>query len=304
MPLVTSTEMLKKAYDGGYAVGAFNVNNMEIIQGITEAAMEEKSPLILQVSKGARSYANPVYLRKLVEAALEVTNLPICLHLDHGDSFETCKSCVDGGFSVMIDGSHLLLKKNVKVTKKVVSTPTTTAWWWKANWDGWPGVEDELKVKAEDSSYTQPAKCRSLSPDGRGLFSHRYRHQPRRVQIQGRAQAPLRHFGGDHPHPPRLPHRPRASSVIQEFVEQINQRRRPFGRTGRARGNAPSGSPERGAKSTSTDLRPAMTATLRKYLAENPPTLTPGSTSPRPARPSRRWCATRFLTVLGSNNRI
>ena len=105
MPLVTTTEMFKKAYAGGYAVGAFNVNNMEIIQGITEAAKEENAPLILQVSKGARNYANPIYLRKLVEAAIEDTGLPICLHLDHGDSFETCKSCIDDGFtSVMIDG--------------------------------------------------------------------------------------------------------------------------------------------------------------------------------------------------------
>ena len=105
MPLVTTTEMFKKAYEGGYAIGAFNVNNMEIIQGITEAAKEENAPLILQVSKGARNYAKPVYLTKLVEAAIEDTGLPICLHLDHGDSFETCKSCIDGGFtSVMIDG--------------------------------------------------------------------------------------------------------------------------------------------------------------------------------------------------------
>ena len=114
MPLVTTTEMFKKAYAGGYAVGAFNVNNMEIIQGITEAAKEENAPLILQVSKGARNYANPIYLRKLVEAAIEDTGLPICLHLDHGDSFETCKSCIDDGFtSVMIDGSHLPFEENI-----------------------------------------------------------------------------------------------------------------------------------------------------------------------------------------------
>ena len=121
MPLVTSTEMFKKAYEGGYAIGAFNVNNMEIIQGITEAAMEEKAPLILQVSKGARNYANPTYLKKLVEAAVEETGLPICLHLDHGDSFETCKSCIDGGFtSVMIDGSSLPFEENIALAKKVV----------------------------------------------------------------------------------------------------------------------------------------------------------------------------------------
>ncbi len=121
MPLVTTKEMFKKAYDGGYAIGAFNVNNMEIIQGIVDAAKEEESPLILQVSAGARKYAKHIYLVKLVEAALEDTNLPIALHLDHGDSFELCKSCIDGGFtSVMIDGSQYDYKENIALTKKVV----------------------------------------------------------------------------------------------------------------------------------------------------------------------------------------
>ena len=121
MPLVTSTEMFKKAYEGGYAIGAFNVNNMEIIQGITEAAKEENAPLILQVSAGARKYAKPAYLVHLVKAALEDTDLPICLHLDHGADFDICKSCVDDGFtSVMIDGSKLSFEDNIAVTKKVV----------------------------------------------------------------------------------------------------------------------------------------------------------------------------------------
>ena len=121
MPLVNTTEMFKKAYDGGYAIGAFNVNNMEIIQGITEAAQELNAPLILQVSAGARKYANQTYLRKLVEAALEETGLPIALHLDHGDTFELCKSCIDGGFSsVMIDGSHLSFEENIALTAQVV----------------------------------------------------------------------------------------------------------------------------------------------------------------------------------------
>ena len=122
MPLVTSTEMFKKAYDGGYAIGAFNVNNMEIVQGITEAAGELRSPVILQVSKGARAYANHTYLVKLVEAAIiENPDIPICLHLDHGDSFELCKSCIDGGFtSVMIDMSSKPFEENIAVTKQVV----------------------------------------------------------------------------------------------------------------------------------------------------------------------------------------
>ena len=121
MPLVTSTEMFKKAYNGGYAIGAFNVNNMEIIQGITEAAKEENAPLILQVSAGARKYANHTYLMKLIEAAEIETQLPICVHLDHGDTFELCKSCIDGGFtSVMIDGSHHSFEDNIKLTRQVV----------------------------------------------------------------------------------------------------------------------------------------------------------------------------------------
>ncbi|MDP2891898.1 MAG: class II fructose-bisphosphate aldolase, partial [Bacillota bacterium] len=121
MPLITSVKMFKKAYAGGYAIGAFNVNNMEIVQGITEAAKEVDAPLILQVSSGARKYAKHVYLMKLVEAALEDTGLPICLHLDHGDTFELCKSCIDGGFtSVMIDGSHFPFEENIRLTKQVV----------------------------------------------------------------------------------------------------------------------------------------------------------------------------------------
>ena len=155
MPLVTTTEMFKKAYEGGYAIGAFNVNNMEIIQGITEAAKEENAPLILQVSKGARNYAKPVYLTKLVEAAIEDTGLPICLHLDHGDSFETCKSCIDGGFtSVMIDGSHLPFEENIALTKKVVEYAHDRGVVVEGELGRLAGVEDEVKVKKEDSSYT------------------------------------------------------------------------------------------------------------------------------------------------------
>ena len=121
MPLVTSTEMIKKAYDGGYAIGAFNVNNMELVQAIVAACEEEKAPLILQISRGARSYANPVYLKKLIEAAVSLSNIPIAVHLDHGDTFELCKECIDEGFtSVMIDGSHLPFEENIAITKKVV----------------------------------------------------------------------------------------------------------------------------------------------------------------------------------------
>ena len=157
MPLVTTTEMFKKAYDGGYAIGAFNVNNMEIVQGITEAAKDLNAPLILQVSKGARNYANHTYLMKLVEAAVEETGLPIALHLDHGDTFELCKSCIDGGFtSVMIDASSKSFEDNIALTKQVVEYAHDHGVVVEAELGTLAGVEDEVKVKAEDSSYTRP----------------------------------------------------------------------------------------------------------------------------------------------------
>ncbi|MDY5333805.1 MAG: ketose-bisphosphate aldolase, partial [Vescimonas sp.] len=158
MALVTSKEMFAKAYDGGYAIGAFNVNNMEIVQGITEACQEEHAPVILQVSKGARAYANHTYLVKLVEAAVETCpDIPIVLHLDHGPDFETCKSCIDGGFSsVMIDGSHFSFEENIAVTKKVVEYAHDHGVVVEAELGRLAGVEDDVKVSAEDSSYTQP----------------------------------------------------------------------------------------------------------------------------------------------------
>ena len=158
MPLVTSTEMFKKAYDGGYAVGAFNVNNMEIVQGITEAAREVNAPLILQVSKGARAYANHTYLVKLVEAAvIECPNIPIVLHLDHGPDFETCKSCIDGGFtSVMIDASSKPFAENIEITKKVVEYAHDHGVVVEAELGALAGIEDDVKVSAEESHYTHP----------------------------------------------------------------------------------------------------------------------------------------------------
>ena len=158
MALVTTTEMFKKAYDGGYAVGAFNVNNMEIVQGITEACREEKSPVILQVSKGARAYANHTYLVKLVEAAvIECPEIPIALHLDHGDSFETCKSCIDGGFtSVMIDASSKSFEENIAITRKVVEYAHDHGVVVEAELGSLAGIEDEVNVSAEAASYTRP----------------------------------------------------------------------------------------------------------------------------------------------------
>ena len=158
MPLVTSTEMFKKAYDGGYAIGAFNVNNMEIVQGITEACREEKAPVILQVSKGARAYANHTYLVKLVEAAvLECPEIPIVLHLDHGPDFETCKACIDGGFtSVMIDASSKPFAENIEITRKVVEYAHDHGVVVEAELGTLAGIEDDVKVSAEDTSYTHP----------------------------------------------------------------------------------------------------------------------------------------------------
>ena len=158
MALVTTTEMFKKAYEGAYAIGAFNVNNMEIVQAITEAAGELKSPVILQVSAGARKYANATYLKKLVEAAvIENPDIPIALHLDHGADFDICKSCVDGGFtSVMIDASKYPFQENIEITKKVVEYAHAHGVVVEAELGKLAGIEDDVKVSAEDSSYTQP----------------------------------------------------------------------------------------------------------------------------------------------------
>lgn len=157
MPLVTSTEMFKKAYEGKYAIGAFNVNNMEIVQGITEAAKEVNAPLILQVSAGARKYANHTYLMKLIEAAIAETGLPICVHLDHGDSFELCKSCIDGGFtSVMIDGSHLPFEENIKLTKQVVDYAHDKGVVVEGELGRLAGIEDAVNVSEEDAAFTDP----------------------------------------------------------------------------------------------------------------------------------------------------
>ena len=163
MSIVTSKEMFRKAYDGGYAIGAFNVNNMEIVQGITEAAAELRAPLILQVSKGARAYANHTYLMKLVEAAVIETGLPICLHLDHGDSFELCKSCIDGGFtSVMIDASSKPFEENIAITRQVVEYAHDHGVVVEAELGTLAGIEDEVKVEEGHASYTRPEEVQEF----------------------------------------------------------------------------------------------------------------------------------------------
>ena len=227
MPLVTSTEMFKKAYAGGYAVGAFNVNNMEIVQGITEAAMENRSPVILQVSKGARAYANHTYLVKLVEAAVKETDIPIVLHLDHGPDFETCKSCIDGGFtSVMIDGSHLPFEENIALTKKVVDYAHERGVVVEGELGRLAGVEDDVKVSSEDSSYTQPDEVEEFATKtgvdslaiAIGTSHGAYKFKPGTI--------PHLRFDILEEVSKRLPEFPivlhGASSVPQEFVNIIN----------------------------------------------------------------------------------
>lgn len=275
MPLVTTTKMFRDAYANGYAIGAFNVNNMEIVQGITEAAAEENAPLILQVSAGARKYAKHAYLMKLVEAALEDTGLPIALHLDHGPDFETCKSCIDGGFSsVMIDGSHFDFKENIRVTKEVVDYAHDKGVVVEGELGQLAGVEDDVNV--ENHSYTDPDQVQEFVEKtgvdslaiaigtSHGAYKFKPGQNPElKFDILSEIEARLPEF-------PIVLHG--ASSVIPELVETINK----YG------GNMPDaiGIPEdmlrKAAKSAvckiniDSDLRLAMTASIREHMALNP----------------------------------
>ena len=320
MPLVTTTEMFKKAYDGGYAIGAFNVNNMEIVQGITEAAKEVNAPLILQVSKGARAYANHTYLVKLVEAAVIETGLPICLHLDHGDSFELCKSCIDGGFtSVMIDASSKPFAENIEVTKKVVEYAHDHGVVVEAELGTLAGVEDEVKVSAEDSSYTRPEEveefvsktgCDSLAI-AIGTSHGAYKFTPEQCtrNEKGVLVPPPLRFDVLEEVSKRLPGFPivlhGSSSVPQKYVKMINE----FG------GKMPDaiGIPEdqlRKAASMSvckinidSDLRLTMTGTIRKFLAEHPDKFDPREYL-KPARANiKELVKHKLVDVLGCDGK-
>ena len=320
MALVTTTEMFKKAYDGGYAIGAFNVNNMEIVQGITEAAKDLNAPLILQVSKGARAYANHTYLMKLVEAAVIETGLPICLHLDHGDSFETCKSCIDGGFtSVMIDASSKPFAENIEITKKVVEYAHDHGVVVEAELGTLAGVEDEVNVSAEDSSYTRPEEveefvsktgCDSLAI-AIGTSHGAYKFTPAQCtrNEKGILVPPPLRFDVLEEVSKRLPGFPivlhGSSSVPQDFVKKINE----YG------GKMPDavGIPEEQLRHAAelsvckinidSDLRLAMTATIREYMAEHP-----GDFDPRqylkPARAAiKAMVAHKIVDVLGCDHK-
>ncbi|MCL1828733.1 MAG: class II fructose-1,6-bisphosphate aldolase [Oscillospiraceae bacterium] len=277
MPLVTTKEMFKKAYEGGYAIGAFNVNNMEIIQGITEAAAEVKAPIVLQVSAGARKYAKHTYLVKLIEAAEADTGLPICLHLDHGDSFELCKSCIDGGFtSVMIDGSKHGFEENIKLTKQVVDYAHERGAVVEGELGRLAGVEDDVNVSDEDSSYTRPAEVEEfVSKTGvdslaiaigtsHGAFKFKPGTKPQlRFDILEQVEKLLPGF-------PIVLHG--ASSVIPEYVKIINDC---GGRLDDAIG-IPEDMLRKAASmavckiNIDSDLRLAMTAGIREYMTKNP----------------------------------
>ncbi|GAA6393946.1 Fructose-bisphosphate aldolase [uncultured Flavonifractor sp.] len=320
MPLVTTTEMFKKAYDGGYAIGAFNVNNMEIVQGITEAAKEVNAPLILQVSKGARAYANHTYLMKLVEAAVIETGLPICLHLDHGDSFETCKSCIDGGFtSVMIDASSKPFAENIEITKKVVEYAHDHGVVVEAELGALAGVEDEVNVSAEASHYTRPEEveefvsktgCDSLAiAIGTSHGAYKFTAAQCTRNEKGELVPPPLRFDILDEVVKRLPGFPivlhGSSSVPQEFVKMINENG----------GKMPDavGIPEeqlrqaaRGAVckiNIDSDLRLAMTGTIRKFMAEHPDKFDPREYL-KPARAAiQAMVKHKLIDVLGCDGK-
>ena len=321
MALVTTTEMFKKAYDGGYAVGAFNVNNMKIVQGITEAAQELKAPLILQVSKGARAYANHTYLVKLVEAAvIECPDIPIALHLDHGPDFETCKSCIDGGFtSVMIDASSKPFAENIEITKKVVEYAHDHGVVVEAELGTLAGIEDDVKVASDAASYTRPEEveefvsktgCDSLAiAIGTSHGAYKFTAAQCTRNEKGILVPPPLRFDVLEEVSKRLPGFPivlhGSSSVPQDFVKTINEHG----------GKMPDavGIPEEQLRHAAelsvckinidSDLRLAMTATIRQYFDEHP-----GDFDPRqylkPARAAiKAMVAHKIVDVLGCDHK-
>ncbi len=309
MPLVTTKKMFEAAYKGKYAIGAFNVNNMEIIQGITEAAQELKSPIILQVSSGARKYANHVYLTKLVEAALLSTDLPICLHLDHGDSFELCKECIDGGFtSVMIDGSHLDFEENIRLTKQVVDYAHDRGVVVEGELGRLAGIEDEVNVEEKDACYTDPDEVEEFVARtnvdslaiaiGTSHGAYKFKGEPKlRLDI-------LEEIGNRIPDFPIVLHG--ASSVIPEYVEKINK----YG------GSLPGtrGVPEELLRQAAqlavckinidSDLRLAMTASVREFLINNPAGFDPRGYLKLAREEIKSVVKRKILNILGSANKL
>jgi fructose-bisphosphate aldolase class II len=313
--------MFEKAYNGGYAIGAFNVNNMEIIQGITEAAKECNAPVILQVSKGARAYANRTYLVKLVEAAEIETGLPICLHLDHGDSFETCKSCIDDGFtSVMIDASSKPFEENIEITRKVVEYAHARGVVVEAELGTLAGVEDDVKVSAEDSSYTRPEDveefvrrtgCDSLAiAIGTSHGAYKFKPEQCTRNEEGILVPPPLRFDILEEVSRRLPGFPivlhGSSSVPQDYVRMINENG----------GTMPDavGVPEEQLRKAASmavckinidsDLRLAMTGTIRKHFHDHPADFDPRQYL-KPARANiKELVKHKIVDVLGCDNKI
>ena len=317
MALVTTTEMFKKAYDGGYAIGAFNVNNMEIVPGITEACREEKAPVILQVSKGARAYANHTYLVKLVEAAvIECPEIPIALHLDHGPDFETCKACIDGGFtSVMIDASSKPFAENIEITRKVVEYAHDHGVVVEAELGTLAGIEDDVKVASHAASYTRPEEveefvtktgCDSLAiAIGTSHGAYKFTAAQCTRNADGVLVPPPLRFDVLEEVSRRLPGFPivlhGSSSVPQNYVKMINENG----------GKMPDavGIPEEQLRHAAelsvckinidSDLRLAMTGTIRQFFNEHPDKFDPREYL-KPARANiKELVRHKLVDVLG-----
>lgn len=312
MPLVDTREMFKKAYEGKYAIGAFNINNMEQIQGIIDACSELNSPVILQVSRGARKYAKPIYLKKMVEAACLDSNIPMALHLDHGDSFETCKDCIDSGFtSVMIDGSHLSLEENIALTKKVCEyahshVPYVTV---EGELGRLAGIEEHVNVSDEDSSYTNPDDVERFVKEtgvdslaiaigtSHGAFKFKPGTKPQlRFDILEEVERRLPNF-------PIVLHG--ASSVVQEYVKILEA-------NGGKMPNA-IGIPEEMLRQAATmavckinidsDIRLASTAMIRKHLFEHPDHFDPRQYLTDARDAIHDMVKHKIQVVLGSENK-
>ena len=310
MPLVTTTEMFKKAYAGGYAVGAFNVNNMEMIQAIVEAAGECRSPVILQVSAGARKYANPVYLRHLVAAAAETTNIPIAMHLDHGADFEICKDCIDVGFtSVMIDASSKPWDENIAITRKVVEYAHAHGVVVEAELGKLAGIEDDVKVEAHDAQFTSPDEVEEFTSKtgidslaiaigtSHGAYKFKPGQDPKlRIDI-------LEEIGRRLPGFPIVLHG--ASSVPQDQVAIVNQ----FGGSMPNAIGIPESELRKAAKlavckiNIDSDLRVAFTAAIRKHLAENPSHFDPRQYLGDARANMKELVKHKIVNVLGSANK-
>ncbi len=309
MPIVTTKEMFQKAYEGGYAIGAFNVNNMEIIQGITEAAKEVRAPLILQVSAGARKYAKHVYLMKLIEAAIEDTGLPIAVHLDHGEDFEICKACIDGGFSsVMIDGSKHPFEENIALTKKVVDYAHSKGVVVEGELGRLAGIEDAVSVSEKDAAFTDPAEVEEFVTKtgvdslaiaiGTSHGAFKFKGEPRlRFDILEEVQRRLPNF-------PIVLHG--ASSVIPEFVDMINAN---GGKMPGAQG-VPEDMLRQASKmavckiNIDSDLRLAMTASIRKYFNDNPEHFDPRQYLKLAREAIKTLVKHKIVNVLGCDNKI